>query len=245
MPPDLGRELAALRARAYGPDADIDADPAASARLAELEELARPRPAAPEADALSAAPAAAAAEEVDEVPEGIADAAAAREPARDHRRWWRDWRVGAVGAAALAVGLAVGLGIPPLATPQPNYTVALDPDAPVDPTEAWILQAQRALDVLPGSLRQYEQIEGVTMWTGENSVGSRCLIVVWGELWGNGGCAPGGLDPIVDFRSNPDIPMPLAATLDPGSLVRFIARGDVVEIWIREPAADSAALPVS
>ena len=34
-------ELRALRARAYGPDADIDADPAARARLAELESSAR------------------------------------------------------------------------------------------------------------------------------------------------------------------------------------------------------------
>lgn len=37
-------ELAALRARAYGPDADIAADPPALARLRELEILARPAP---------------------------------------------------------------------------------------------------------------------------------------------------------------------------------------------------------
>jgi len=35
---------------------------------------------------------------------------------------------------------------------------------------------------------------------------------------------------------NPDIPMPLAAPLDEGGVVRFVARGDVVEIWVREPA---------
>ena len=35
--PDLERELRDLRARAYGPDSDIQDDPVALARLAELE----------------------------------------------------------------------------------------------------------------------------------------------------------------------------------------------------------------
>jgi hypothetical protein len=38
---DRLRELAVLRSRAYGPDADIDRDADALARLVELEELAR------------------------------------------------------------------------------------------------------------------------------------------------------------------------------------------------------------
>ena len=37
-------ELDALRRRAFSSDADIHADPAALARLIELEELARPHP---------------------------------------------------------------------------------------------------------------------------------------------------------------------------------------------------------
>ncbi len=41
------RELAALRRRAYGPDADIQSDPAAVRRLSELEDLARRVPATP------------------------------------------------------------------------------------------------------------------------------------------------------------------------------------------------------
>ncbi|MBF9336286.1 hypothetical protein G3N30_08635 [Microbacterium lacticum] len=48
-------ELTALRRRAYGPDADIDADPAALARLRKLEEQDRARAAASEARAEGAA----------------------------------------------------------------------------------------------------------------------------------------------------------------------------------------------
>ena len=126
-----------------------------------------------------------------------------------------------------------------------NFIAGVDRDAPVDPTEAWIRQAERALDVDAGNLRQYEQVQGVTMWTGTNAVGARCIIVAWGELWGNGSCTPAPLDPVVDFRVNPDIPMPLAAPLDEGGVVRFVARGDVVEIWVREPTDTGSDLSAS
>lgn len=41
LTPERSKELADLRRRAYGPDADIDGDPAALRRLSELEALAR------------------------------------------------------------------------------------------------------------------------------------------------------------------------------------------------------------
>lgn len=44
---DTAEELRALRRRAYGPDGDLENDPAAVVRLAELEELVRPAPPAP------------------------------------------------------------------------------------------------------------------------------------------------------------------------------------------------------
>jgi hypothetical protein len=56
-------ELDALRRRAFGPDADIQGDASALARLIELEELARPHPAAaPPADTAEVSPAAVAAQ---------------------------------------------------------------------------------------------------------------------------------------------------------------------------------------
>lgn len=259
LPAELRRELARLRERAYGPDADIGVDPDAARRLAELEELARPAAdaaATPLSEAgaspsSGAQPPAAVGRDRDPLTDsarsaeddGDAGAPEVSEQEETFRRapWWKDARLIVTAVAAFVVGVVGGVALPALNTPQPDYTAAIDPDAPVDPTEAWIQQAQRVLDVVPGSLRQHDQVEGVTMWTGENTVGSRCMIVAWGELWGNGGCTPEGLDPIVDFRADLDIPMPLASTLAEGGIVRFIARGDVVEIWIREPAAESSA----
>src|SRR4029450_3948501 len=51
LTPERSRELADLRRRAYGPDADIQRDPGALHRLHELEALAREEPAAAEAPA--------------------------------------------------------------------------------------------------------------------------------------------------------------------------------------------------
>ncbi|BDV30894.1 hypothetical protein [Microbacterium terricola] len=71
LPLDARAELADLRRRAYGPDADIHADPAALARLRELEEKER---VAAEATATAPASAAAAA---DDAGAAAADATAA------------------------------------------------------------------------------------------------------------------------------------------------------------------------
>jgi len=246
LPTDLGRELAALRERAYGPGADIATDPQAAARLAELEALVRG--ADPQASSEETADTDTATGPVPSAAGGTlaasdANASAGNDPQSSEpllptprSAWWRHPGVFLAAGAALAVGLGLGLALPAVWTARPDIIAAIDPDAPVDPTEAWIRQAERALEVDAGTLQQYEQVQGVTMWTGTNAAGARCLIVVWGELWGNGSCAPDPLDPVVDFRVNPDIPMPLAAPLDEGGVVRFVARGDVVEIWVREPA---------
>jgi len=112
-------ELEGLRARAYGPDADIGADPAALARLRELEDASRAAtaPVAPPLPVLSepsAETGAAAVESPADAGSGthgrteVADAAA---PAR--RRWWRRpavlWPVSIVVTAVLAVGITGGV----------------------------------------------------------------------------------------------------------------------------------------
>lgn len=259
LPRDIGRELAALRERAYGPDADIAMDPGATARLAELEALvregeisaARQSKTDDTADTplttsgggvLSGADGAGAGDNPSLGTETSAEEPLLPPPAA---AWWRHPGVFGAAGLALAVGLGLGLALPAVWTDRPDFIAGVDRDAPVDPTEAWIRQAERALDVDAGNLRQYEQVQGVTMWTGTNAVGARCLIVAWGELWGNGSCTPAPLDPVVDFRVNPDIPMPLAAPLDEGGVVRFVARGDVVEIWVREPTDTGSDLSAS
>ena len=125
-------ELRMLRARAYGPAADILDDPAAVARLRELESRAQtpdpaatdtdPAPAATRADPVHTAtgpapgPAAGDAAPVTaaSVPEASTTTAVATgdEPARRPRRIW-PW-LAAVGAAGLIVGAVLATAIPAL-----------------------------------------------------------------------------------------------------------------------------------
>lgn len=108
------RELDVLRRRAYGPDADIQADPTALARLLELEELVHRRE--------RAAPGAA----------EVARGAGARHPSSRPR--WHTALVVAVGVAAIALGIAAQTqaAAPPVAA-APTPTVASRPHPPSEP----------------------------------------------------------------------------------------------------------------
>jgi hypothetical protein len=95
MDPDAEeRELAALRRRAYGPDADIDSDPEALGRLIALEDRLRDEPdARGDADGRAAAP--------------EADAAV---PPASRRPAWHTALLASCAAAALMLGALAGAG---------------------------------------------------------------------------------------------------------------------------------------
>lgn len=140
-------ELDELRRRAYGPGADIDGDPAASARLAQLEEAAlHEREAAlPAPELVGAAvggdhpPAPLAARPAGPgtlpEPDGPPTDAAATAPTKPRRLRW----TAVAAVAAVAVALAVGLprvlspaepaAVEVPITPREAYTLARDPDA--------------------------------------------------------------------------------------------------------------------
>lgn len=109
------RELAALRRRAYGPDADIHDDPDALARLVELERLARPS-----ADAGAVAGPAGG-------PVGTADA-----PPIDSARG-RRLRLALAVVAVIAVALGIAAGVraltPAIVGAEPAQTQIPSPDA--------------------------------------------------------------------------------------------------------------------
>lgn len=127
-------ELAALRRRAYGPFADIEADPVATARLRDLEERSRadraPGPATSTADVVDEAPDAAAllraeigrptvpldADEPDAsaVPDSRVAVAAVRRPVA--APWIVAWAASMFVVAVLVGGLVWGLAsVPPVA----------------------------------------------------------------------------------------------------------------------------------
>lgn len=134
---EIPEELRRLRARAYGPDADISTDPGALQRLAELEEQQRremPRPLV-RAQEIEAAEIVAAEPDDAPVPEAVADAEADEDlprrgrPIRSRRVFWL-WGVSLALVAALSSALTVvsvailpvqtSAGVPQVATLKPE-----------------------------------------------------------------------------------------------------------------------------
>ena len=222
------RELAELRSRAYGPDADIHLDANALSRLRELESMARadapadiaeaePRDAAEPAG--SAEPAASAA------PDGnraIAEETTARP------RWWRRIPIWAFVAVAAAIGLAVGLLVPALMTPHPVATLR---PAPLDSAELdFQMYGIQAISPV-----RYQPFHDLEVWSAETRQGSMCIVVTTGSgEWVTAGCAPEPLRPSADVTFYQGM-RPIAGLDFPeGSVVRFILRDDVMEVWIAE-----------
>ncbi len=167
-------ELAVLRRRAYGPDADIDTDPAGLARLQELESRGRVVPASePDADAEPAT-----AEELAEPsPEP-------RAPQPDRRRRARRAALIAVPAVLLiAAALAVAPGEPKPAE-APDTATAV---APAAPAVAVTRSSETMLVVIPldRSLARYVTqpeapafpAEGGIRWA--QSIGTHYGWVLW------------------------------------------------------------------
>ncbi|WP_022880154.1 hypothetical protein [Microbacterium sp. B19] len=138
MSDEIPEELRRLRARAYGPDADIAADPGALQRLAELEEQQRRelvRPVAPATEVVEATEFVEAVPEDPPVPEADADAEAEEEPPRrgrpirSRRVFWL-WGISLALVAALSSALTVvsvsilpvqtSAGVPQIATLKPE-----------------------------------------------------------------------------------------------------------------------------
>lgn len=225
------RELAELRTRAYGPDADIEFDANALARLIELEDLVRsdavapvavterrddPRPARAAAEATVSGSAAAADDRVSAVTAA--------------RAWWRRVPVWAVAVGTAAIGLVVGLTVPALMSPHPTTT--LHP-APIEGAE---LDFQMYGIEADAPVR-YQSFHDLEVWSAETEQGSVCIVVTTASAeWMAAGCAPEPLIPTADINIYPGIRPIDGLELSDGSVVRFVLRDDVMEVWIAETA---------
>ncbi|SFS07023.1 hypothetical protein SAMN04487846_2181 [Microbacterium sp. cf046] len=222
------RELAHLRARAYGPGADIHLDAAALARLHELEAASGPTGVgAPGPDQSETE---LAHEPADEPPRstetvGPIDPDVQSAPPRLH--WWNRIPAWSLIAGAAAIGLLVGvLGS---ALSAPRAVAQLRPMTPAEPfTFDWY-------DIDRDTLVQYDDYGEVQVWTADSVAGIPCLFVAVGAEWVSMGCAPGELDPTVDLNIFTGMPALDVLDLPPGSVVRFVLRGEVVSVWTAEP----------
>src|SRR4051794_33631189 len=114
------RELAALRTRAYGPDADIDRDADALARLIELEELSRTEAPEPVGTTPPATQLPTGETTTVVLDEAGAPVAPEQQQSRTGRRRIPIW---AYVVVALAIGLIAGLAVPALSAPHPTATL--------------------------------------------------------------------------------------------------------------------------
>ena len=229
LSPEHEVELAALRVRAYGPDADIAVDPAAVARLCVLEDMSRSEPAAdtstPDADSDSSDPPAA----PDESGEGPSDPApVAPEPRR--RRRMPIW---AFVAGAAVIGLGLGWAIPGLMPPHPQSVLRVAPaeGAPQD-FELYGLEAVSPV--------RYDPFHELEVWSSLTPTGAVCLLITanTGE-WITAGCAAGSVEPIADFTVYAGMRTIEGLDLPVGSLVRFTLSDGAVEVWIDESEQQS------
>jgi hypothetical protein len=266
-------ELAALRRRAYGPDADIADDPAAQRRLAELEQLVHVDDAEdtePDDSAASAPTRHAAAP-----PAASAGSQASASPSdprsRNRHRATRIVLFAAAVVGVLAVGLVlgvalggllgigagIGMGIGSGSGVGLTESEATEPAeapstaAPIGaPSDFTLSIAARAGErgagwasslevwgVMAGTMMPHESFGDLDLWTATGVSGSRCLVFSLDGRVITAECAGGNLDPVFDITLGDrtrfiDFP----SSLPDGTVIRFVARTDAVDVWIREPA---------
>jgi len=250
---DAGRELDELRRRAYGPHPDIQVDPAALARLRELEaartasspsgdqreigESAAPADGAPVADSASTVSKA----DRPDSASGIAPVEAPGE--RSQRSLWRRLtatrarRLSFVASALVAV-LALAYTVAGLVGPHPDATL----DQIADEPDAVVLSVLEFLgaEAASSSVRGYEPYRGVEPWF---------FVLEWRDLQcfmiierssrtvDGANCVPPGVDLFADI--GPDVVgYDYREGLPDGSIIRFHHRGGSVDVSLY-PASEA------
>lgn len=252
MDDDVRHELRRLRARAYGPAADIADDPAAVARLAELEGLEREErlPEPPEVPASVATPPASRVDSVasgpDDDPADEADddgdAEQQRRPlVRSRRSLWA-WAISLAAVTALAsAATALSLNVVPVPSSVGAPQVGtLDPDPDAEPPAIF---GQRT-----GADRAFRDFYGVTAFVGFAQVDatenrSPCVYLLptaevsRGEAQGisgdfvYGGCGAGIFPATVEFVVAEGMPDAFVERFPIGTSVQFVFDGENVGVY--------------
>jgi len=235
-PSDAERQLEELQRRAYGPHPDIQNDPAALAKLTELE-AARTESLLKgvdtenggHAEAADGGPAAASVRNESEANRpasatGLAPVVASKEdPLRSLAHRFNGTLARRFVAGALVAVVALG------------YTVAWldqpDPDATLRPTaggaDELVLSMLERLGAEsdPSSMRSYETYRGYEPWFFVGRPGFQCLMLIHvaARTVDGANCVPPGVDL---FSDTGDIDLP------EGSVIRFHYHGDSVAVFL-------------
>lgn len=262
---DAQRELDELRRRAYGPHPDIESDPAALVRLAELEaahtaslrtatgtEFTAPA-AAPDSGpgahptwttsieewpepATSVAPAA-------EAGTGLVSSAWRRRAAIQVRRYSF---MATLMSTVLAVFVAAVITVAWIVRPRPDATL----HQIADEADSAVLQMLGFLSTLEfpwgeaagqSSFRGYQQYRGFEPWFFVDGRGYRCFMLIdrSGPFVDGANCVPPGVDLFADVGGQTHSGDGAVMGLPKGSVVRFHYRGDSVDVFLY-PASSEA-----
>ena len=255
-PPDLEHELSELRARAYGPLPDIQDDPAALARLRELEEAHTRSAAMTDADARAPAMAAAGPRLVHvgaflaaEAAGTDSTAAGGRTRAADPldevsasqvppRRLTASRRV-MLTSAAVVIVLALAYVVTWLLQPHPDATLRPIETSVGDEVPGLYAIAFREVDT--STLRAYESYRGLEPLVAVNERGWVCLIAINLEdrVFFGIDCPPPGADPFIEVPVLAGRDDFFEGEVPEGSVIRLILHDDVVSVFLHPaPPAD-------
>lgn len=237
---DLERELRALRARAYGPDADIQDDPVALARLDELESAritvhAAPTPPVESSEAVAKTESAQGAVLFTDDDVSARSRVGATRPGTRvmASRAGRIWLI----VGSVVVVLAVVTATTWFAAPKPKATLQATGVAADSEIFSLAFTAPLA-EVDNSTLRGFEPYHGVEPWVAMNAQGSRCLMAMERTTDRLAGirCAPPDAELRLDLPVLPlDPGFNYAAGLAPGTVIRFEVRGDAVDVYLFTP----------
>ncbi|WP_137844038.1 hypothetical protein [Microbacterium sp. 2FI] len=228
------RELRELRLRAYGPHADIDGDPVALARLEKLEaahalaahgtpaeEL--PSSALDSPPGRQASPVALATASV-----SVGDTPPSRTRPTAGRPRWRAWLI----AAALVVILGLAYGGTRLVGDHPEAT--LRPTGAEPDTRVYrMLVYAPDLRIASSTLRSFGTYRDIDIWAADDAFGNPCLLALDRSVDGLLGaeCTPPEGELTMDVGVWPLWERDFGADLPDGSVIRFVHRGDAVEVY--------------
>jgi hypothetical protein len=242
---DAERELDELRRRAYGPHPDIQSDPAALVRLAELEaaRTASLRAAAgAEVTKPAAAPDSASVSHytrttfIDEWPDPATSIAPVAESSTGlmssawRRRTATTVRRYSFLATALAVFVAAVITVAWIVRPHPDAT--LHPIADEADHVVFTMLQVLGSDAPHSSFRGYQPYRGVEPWFSVDGQGFQCFMLIdrSGPFVDGANCVPPGVDLFADIGTlSGDEVM---KGLPNGSIVRFHYRGDSVDVFL-------------
>lgn len=260
------QELAELRRRAYGPNADIGQEVPAQRRLRELEADERSHhdvPASHRPPAAVPVPAAdmpqstsgfahdrphvhspAPAELAPDGGTGDENAAAlagsrSRGDARPVRRRIPLWAVAAV--AGVVAGVTIGVLVPTDSAPPPDLTLRIAAEG--GPRGAGFEGNLDYWGIATDDLRAHEPFDVIDVWTAERSDGSRCVVLSYEGEFLSASCAGTDLMPVLDFTVYDGMSLALEDPLEVGTVIRFVggAADSDVQVWVRAPQGDPAA----